>query len=419
MKITVIGAGLLGVTTAYFLARDGHEVDVIDRANGPAMETSFANAGMLTPSMADPWNAPGILGTLLSSFFSSHSSFKLRAKAIPSMIGWGLSFLNNSRKPLYLNNLHRSAALACYSMDMLTKLNEELDIHYDGITTGSLKVFRDQKSLDKLAKLSEHLKDHDMTFRVVKGDALLEVETSLAPVAHQLCGGVYFPGDHAGNAYLFTCEMEKEAKKLGVNFHYGIDVKKMIREGSKVNRVITENDELKADKFVLAAGSYSTLIAKSAGLFVPIRPAKGYSLSVPLNGWNGGPRMPLIDDGFHAAISPLGNVLRIAGTAEFAGYDRSLTRERLDNLYHLLDEIYPDFKPFMNPDKVTEWAGLRPLTADGSPFIGQTEIDNLYINAGHGPLGWTMAAGSAKMLADIIATRRPSIDPKPYSLDRY
>ncbi len=418
MKITVIGAGIIGVTSAYFLAKDGYEVEVIERQDGPALETSFANAGMLTPSMADPWNSPRIFGTLIASLASSHSSFKLRPKALPSMIGWGLSFLNHSRKKHYYKNLHRSADLSCYSMEILAGLNEELDIQYDGYETGSMKVFRDPEAMNELAKLSEHLKDHAMTFQVLKGEEITKVEPSLKAVEHQLCGGVYFPGDHAGNAYLFTCEMEKQARNLGVNFRYGVTVNKMVRSGSKISKLITSEGELTSDLFILCGGSYSMPLARTANLNVPVRPAKGYSLTVPLNGWNGGPRMPLIDDGFHAAISPLGDVLRVAGTAEFAGYDQSLNRNRLDKLYNLVDEIYPQFKPYLDRDKVTEWAGLRPLTVDGSPYIGKTEIENLHLNTGHGPLGWTMAAGSSKMLSDIVKGEKTVLDESTYSLNR-
>lgn len=418
MKITIIGAGIIGVTSAYFLAKEGYEVEVIERQDGPALETSFANAGMLTPSMADPWNSPGILGTLVTSLASSHSSFTLRPKALPSMIGWGLSFLNQSRKKHYFKNLHRSADLSCYSMEILAGLNAELDIEYQGYETGSIKIFRDPEAMDQLAKLSEHLEDHNMTFQVLKGEEVLKVEPSLKAVGQHLCGGVYFPGDHAGNAYQFTCEMEKQARSRGVNFRYGVSVGKMIRSGAKISKLITSEGEVTSDLFILCAGSYSTPLARTAGLNVPVRPAKGYSITVPLNGWNGGPRMPLIDDGFHAAITPLGDVLRVAGTAEFAGYDQSLTRDRLDNLYDLLDEIYPQFRPYLKRDKVTEWAGLRPLTVDGSPYIGRTPIDNLHLNTGHGPLGWTMAAGSAKMLSEIVKGEKTALDESTYSLAR-
>lgn len=418
MKIIIIGAGVIGSTTAYYLAKSGHEVEVIDRQEGPALETSFANAGMLTPSMADPWNAPGIFKTLVSTIGNPHSPFLLRLKALPSLLGWGLSFLNNSREKLYIENIHRSADLSWYSVKLLDELKESLNIKYDQITTGSIKVFRDMQSLENLARLSEHLIPHGMTFEVLKGNDLLKAEPSLEPVIDKLAGGVHFPDDQAGNAYKFTCEIENEAKKLGAKFNYGVNLEKMIKKHNDISALRTNLGDMTADKYILCAGSFSTPLAKSIGVNIPVRPAKGYSITVPLNGWNGGPRMPIIDDGFHAAISPLGDVLRIAGTAEFAGLDQRVTSDRVANMYDLLSEIYPDFEPYLDKDKVTEWAGLRPISVDGSPYLGKTDVANLMVNTGHGPLGWTMAVGSAKMLADIIDGNEPALDPNQYSLNR-
>ncbi|MDG1858851.1 MAG: D-amino acid dehydrogenase [Emcibacteraceae bacterium] len=418
MKITIVGAGIIGTTSAYYLSKAGHDVTVIDRQNGPGLETSFANAGMLTPSMSDPWNSPGIIKTLIGTIGDPHSAFLLRLKALPSLIGWGLSFLNNSREKKYNKNLHRCADMACYSLKLMNDIRENLNLNYDQITTGSLKIFRNHESLQKLAKLSTNLKDHDMRFEVLYGDDLVNREPSLAPIIGELAGGVYFPDDQAGNAYKFTCEIENEAKKLGAKFRYGVEVDKLIERHGKITALRTNDGDVKSDSFILCAGSFTTPLAKSVGVNVPVRPAKGYSITVPLNGWNNGPSMPIIDDDFHAAISPLGDVLRIAGTAEFAGLDQSLTESRLKNMYDLLDEFYPEFKPYFDRDKVIEWAGLRPLSVDGAPYIGKTKISNLMVNTGHGPLGWTMAAGSAKMLSDIINEKEPDINPAPFNLYR-
>jgi D-amino-acid dehydrogenase len=221
-----------------------------------------------------------------------------------------------------------------------------------------------------------------MRYQVCYGEELLKIEPSLAPVIGPIVGGVYFPDDQAGNAYKFTSEIEQEAIKHGARFHYGVSVEKLHKKAGKITSAKTDHGYFDADLYILAAGSYSTPLAKSAGLNVPVCPAKGYSITVPLNGWNGGPKMPIIDDGFHAAISPLGNVLRVAGTAEFAGLDQSLKEDRVNNMYNLLDELYPYFESYFEREKVTEWAGLRPLTVDGSPYIGKTSLDNLYINTG-------------------------------------
>ncbi len=257
-----------------------------------------------------------------------------------------------------------------------------------------------------------------MSFRVVSGKELLEIDPSLSHCADELCGALYFPDDHAGNAYLFTCEIEKAAKQMGVTFHYGVSVDKIVKEGGRVRKIETSVGTKECDHLVLAAGSYSTPLAKAVGINIPVRPAKGYSLSIPMKGWNAGPKMPINDDDFHAAVTPLGNTLRVAGTAEFAGLDASLDRARLDALYDLVKDIYPDFYETIDRSEVAEWAGLRPLSLDGSPYLGKTEIENLYLNTGHGPLGWTMACGSAQMLSDIIAGKETALDKSAYNIKR-
>ena len=419
MKITIVGAGLLGVTSAYFLAKDGHEVTVVDRQEGPALETSFANAGMLTPSMSDPWNSPGILGTVVKNLGNPASGFLLRLKALPSLIGWGLQFLLKSSEKQFLKNMHVSADMSFYSVGILNELREELNLKYDALNTGAMKIFRNQSSMDEYAKLARHLGEHNMQYKIVAPDELVEIEPSLETIKDELCGGIYYPDDEAGNAYKYTIELAKHAETMGVNFRYGVTVERIIRNGSNIEKLITSDGDLTADKYVLCAGSFSPLLARDVGLNVPVRPAKGYSISVPITGWNMGPKMPIVDDDFHGAITPLGNTLRIAGTAELTGYDDTLTQSRIDNLYNFLEGIYPDLSAGIKKVDVAEWSGFRPMTTDGVPIIGETPIQNLYLNTGHGPLGWTMAAGSAKMLSDLIAERQTVLNSKNYSFARF
>jgi len=418
MKITIIGAGLLGVTSAYFLAKEGHEVEVLDRQDGPALETSFANGGMLTPSMADPWNSPGILLTMIKSIGRNDSGFLLRLKAIPSLIGWGIKFLLNSSEEKFLSNMHISATLSCYSLNILKDLRNELNLDYDGLQTGSLKIFREKASMDDYAKLATHLSQHNMRYQILNPDELVEIEPSLEPIKNELCGGIYYPDDESGDAYKFTCEMARHAEELGVKFRYGITVEDIVMQGSKIEKLETNQGDRTAELFVLCAGSFSYLLGKKIGLNIPLRPAKGYSISVPIEGWNRGPKMPVVDDGFHAAITPIGNVLRVAGTAELTGFDDKLSQDRIDNLYNFLSEIYNDLSLSIDKASVKEWSGFRPMTTDGVPIIGKTPIDNLYLNTGHGPLGWTMAAGSAKILTDIVQGEKPALNPDIYNLSR-
>lgn len=418
MKITIIGAGIIGVTSAYFLAKDGYEVEVLERQDGPALETSFANAGMLTPSMADPWNSPGILFTVLKNIGNSHSGFLLRLKAVPSLIGWGIKFLLNSSEKKFLNNMHKSADLSCYSLDILKKLREELDLEYEGLQTGSIKIFRDQGSMDDYAKLASHLSQHNMRHEILTPDEVIGVEPSLEQIKDELCGGIYFPDDEAGDAYKFTCEMAQRAEDIGVKFRYGVNVEDVVKNGSAIDKLLTNQGEVTSDRYVLCAGSFSYPFGKKIGLTIPVRPAKGYSISVSIDGWNRGPGMPIVDDGFHAAITPLGNELRVAGTAELTGFDNALTQERIDNLYGFLNEIYGDLGQNIDKTKVKEWSGFRPMTTDGAPIIGETAIENLYLNTGHGPLGWTMACGSAQMLTDIIKGNETYLNARDFSLSR-
>ena len=418
MKITIIGAGIIGVTTSYFLAKYGYEVEVLERQAGPALETSFANAGMITPSMADPWNSPGILTTLVKNIGRKDSAFLLRLNALPSLVGWGLSFLLNSNEKSFLKNTHLSADLSCYSLKILKKLRAELGLEYEQRETGSLKVFRDKGSMDKYAKISSYLEQYDMRFKVVYGTEILEIEPSLEPIIEELCGAIFYPDDEAGNAYKFTCELAKVAEKEGVKFRYDVSAEKLSIVDGVISEIITNKGEVRADKYILCAGSFSPLLAHAVGVDIPVRPVKGYSISVPLNGWNKGPIMPIIDDGFHAAITPLGDILRVAGTAEFAGYDDHLDQDRINNLYELLEEIYPNFGAVVKREHVKEWCGFRPMSTDGIPFIGETPVKNLFVNTGHGPLGWTMASGSAKMLCDIVTGATPELDLNSYGLGR-
>lgn len=418
MKVVIIGAGLLGVTSAYFLAREGHDVVVLDRQEGPAQETSFANAGMLTPAMTSPWNSPGILSTFFKNVGRKDSPFLLRLKAIPSLCIWGILFLLNANEKKFLRSKADGVNLSLYSLKVMKKIREELDIKYKQIITGSCKIFYDQKSFDDYSEYVKLLDQHGIKYDVVSPDRMVEIEPSLKPIKDKLCGGVFFPGDEAGDAYEFTCMLEKETIKLGAQFHYGIDVKSIEANSQKISKIITPEDDFVADIFVLCAGSFSHELAKLVNVNIPVKPVKGYSISIPMEGFNNAPKMTVVDDHFHSAITPLGDVLRVTAAAEFTGYDDSLDQQQINQLYHLSQEIFPGLKPLLTQKDITQWCGFRPMSVDGNPYIGKTNLNNLFLNTGHGSFGWTMAAGSAKILADIIVGNTPEIDASPYTLDR-
>lgn len=420
MHIVVIGAGLLGLTTAWFLRQQGCEVTVIDRAEGPGRETSFANGGMLHASQANPWNEPGVLGHALKMLGKEDAALLFRLRALPAMLGWGLRFIRNSSPALYLRNFEKNAHLARYSLACMADLREAIGTAYDYDARGTLKLFRTPEGVSAAAAMCRQLADWGIAFEVVDGAGAVGLEPALSPIADKLAGGLYFPADESGDAHRF-CELLAAANAArGVSFRYRTQVKRLLRDAKRMLGVSTvEGDFVEADAFVIAAGSHSAPLARELGLAVPVQPAKGYSITLPLGEWQAPPRMPVIDDFLHAAVCPLGDRLRVAGTAEFAGYDLRLTPARIANLFKLLQQLYPAFTPHLEPARATQWTGLRPMSADGVGIMGRTRLANVFLNTGHGPLGWTMAAGAGRLVADEIVGRTPALELEPYRLSRF
>jgi len=418
MRIVVIGAGLLGVTTAYFLARSGHKVTVIDRRDGPGLETSFANGGMLTPSQAAPWNTPGISLKLLKWFGRTESPLLLRPAALFSILGWGAAFLYHSAPARFMLNQRKNALLAGYSLRILRQLRDELDIHYDETLNGTMKIYRTHGAFKEARTWFDTLKEN-VHFEVLDNAGVIRREPALAAVADKIAGGIYYPGDEAGDAYKFCREMAHIASVKGVSFRYGTLVKGLLRSGNLISAVHTPAGEFEADVFVLAAGSYSRVLAKSAGISLPINPVKGYSLTLSCDPGDPMPVVPVIDESRHIAITPLGNRIRIAGMAELAGYDTTIDDHRIDMMLAFFCELYPQQKWNADPAAGGSWAGLRPYTSDGVPVMGPSPVENLYLNTGHGHLGWSMAAGSARLVADLIISGKTEVDLVPYQLDRF
>lgn len=420
MRIVVIGAGLLGLTTAWFLRQHGCEVLVLDRAEGPGRETSFANGGMLHASQANPWNEPGVFGHALKMLGKEDAALLVRLRAVPSLLGWGLRFVQHSQPARYLRNFEKNAHLARYSLSMMRELRAATGPDYDYATRGTLKLFRDAAGVAGAARLCRQLSDWGIEFRVVDGAGAVALEPALAPIGERLAGGLYFPADESGDAHRFCELLAAAAAAQGVRFAYGSPIKRLLRAGERVLGVSTRDGAYhEADAFVLAAGSYSAPLAKQVGLAVPVQPAKGYSITVPCADWDARPTLPVIDDFLHAAVCPLAGRLRVAGTAEFAGFDLRLTPSRIANLFGLLKQLYPAVAPHLDPARVQAWTGLRPMSADGVGIMGATAISNLFLNTGHGPLGWTMAAGAGKLVADEIAGVAPALDLAQYRLARF
>lgn len=417
MKIVVIGSGLIGATTAYLLRCRGHDVTVVDREDGPGLETSFANAGLLTPSMSQPWNAPGSWRVLLSSLGRSDSPMQLRLKALPALAGWGITFLRNSSPEAFERNTRSNLQLALYSRKIMQSLRQDTAIEYGRSARGTLSVFRDRAALDRAAEGATRLSSEGLSFRRLSTDETVDLEPTLEPIASHIMGGLHYDMDETGNARQFCVALTEHAKRAGVAFCFCTEVSALEVNGDHVASVITEKERLQADCYLVAAGSYSTTLLKSLGLDLPVRPVKGYSVTFDNPGNRCPLGIPVVDDQLHAAVTPLPGVIRAAGTAEFTGYDRRPNAARVRNLLGLVQRILPTAPLDLTIGR--PWCGLRAMSADGVPLIGLTRIKNLLVSTGHGHLGWTMAAGSAQLLADLISGDAPDLDPRPYDPKRF
>jgi D-amino-acid dehydrogenase len=418
VKALIIGSGLIGTASAYFLSRRGWEVTVLDRQDGPAQETSFANGSLLTPSMPEPWNAPGSWRVLLKSLGRSDSPLQLRWKALPQLAGWGTGFMRNSSAARYERNSVKNLKLALHSLEVLASIRQETGIEYGCVSHGSLRVIRDPATLERALVWAEQLRGEGLTFRCLTSDEMVAMEPALAPIAGRLAGGIHYPADEIGNAYKFTVGLADHARRGGVEFRFGTPVTGIeVRQG-KAAAVLSGADRFTADCYIVAAGSYSPLLLKRLGVHVPVRPAKGYSITFERPQLDPPLRMPVADDDFHAVVVPLENVIRVAGTAEFTGYDLSLSEARIQNLMTLVKQVLP--KGGFERSQAKPWCGLRPTSVDGVPIIGKTPIGNLWLNTGHGHLGWTMAAGSGQLLSDLV-TGSPAakLNPDAYALARF
>jgi D-amino-acid dehydrogenase len=410
----VIGGGLAGLATAQVLAERGEQVRVLELLDGVGLETSFANAGLLTPSMPEPWNGPGAVGHLAGSVFGRHSSIRLNVRAIPSLLTWGISFLRNSSPDRFHSAVDDNFRLARYSRERTAELTERLGLRYDFLDGGSLCVFRERQAMAERQAICDRLRNSGMNSREVDRDEIVEIEPALAGTAAEFIGGIWLPDDATGDAHLYCRELERTIVGDGGVVETGVRVSGLSIRNGVLFGVDTDHGRIEADRVVVAAGTRSPDLLRTTGRSLPIKPAKGHSLTFEYDDPGELPGVGIVDDSAHAVVSPFGERIRVVGFAEFAGFDKSIGRRRLDQLFGVLESLLPHIAAQVDRDQGVPWAGLRPMSADGRPHIGPAGIDGLYVNSGHGALGWTMAMGSAQLLVDQMLGDRPAIDPRPF-----
>jgi D-amino-acid dehydrogenase len=416
VKVLVLGSGVIGVTTAYYLARSGHDVTVVDRQPKPALETSFANAGEVSPGYSSPWAGPGVPVKAIKWLLMRHGPLVIWPKLDPVMWIWLLKLLRNCTEARYAINKSRMIPIAEYSRDCLRALRAEAGIHYDERSRGTLQLFRKQAQLDGTAGDIEVLRQYGVPYEVLDRDGCVAAEPALSAVKDKFVGGMRLPQDETGDCHMFTEALAAEAAKLGVQFRFNTGIERLVADGSKIAGVVTGAGMLQADAYVAALGSWTPRLLRPLGISVPVYPVKGYSITVPVVDAEAAPVSTVMDESYKVAITRLGDRIRVGGTAEISGYSNRLDAARRATLDHSLTDMFPRGGDLA---KASFWCGLRPMTPDGPPVIGATRYGNLHLNAGHGTLGWTMACGSARVLADLISGRKPDIDASELAISRY
>lgn len=416
MKTVILGSGVIGVTTAWYLSRLGHEVIVLDRQPGPGLETSFGNAGEISPGYASPWAAPGIPRKAIGWLMMRHAPLILSARTDPQMLGWLAAMLRNCTEDRYRINKGRMVRIAEYSRDCLMELRADTGIAYDQRMQGTLQLFRNQKQLDGIGKDVEVLREGGVPFEVLDVAGCVAAEPGLAASRDKLVGGLRLPNDETGDCHKFTANLAAMAASAGVTFCYDTEILALEQEAGRISGVTTSSGRYRGDRYILALGSYSPLLARPLGLRLPVYPVKGYSITVPITDAAAAPRSTLMDETFKIAITRLGDRIRVGGMAEISGYNHRLAARRRATLEHSVGDLFPGSGDLAS---ASFWTGLRPMTPDGTPIIGETRYPNLFLNTGHGTLGWTMACGSARLLADILGGRTPDIEHHDLGISRY
>ncbi len=415
-SVLVLGSGVIGTSIAYYAAKAGHQVTVLDRQGAPALETSFANAGEVSPGYSSPWAGPGVPLKAIQWMVMRHSPLVIWPLLDPAMWRWGFRMLTNCTEKAYALNKSRMVPIAEYSRDCLKALRAETGIAYDDRALGTLQLFRTQRQLDGTAKDIEVLKQYGVPYEVLDKPGFLKVEPALKLTQEKFVGALRLPGDETGDCQLFTTRLAEMAKALGVRFHFDTRIERIEHDGRQVTGVHTSAGTLTADRYVAALGSFTPQMVAPLGLKLPVYPIKGYSITVPITDPKGAPESTVMDETHKVAVTRLGERIRVGGTAEIAGFSLALREARRETLTHVVTDLFPTGG---DVSKASFWCGLRPMTPDGTPLVGPTKVPNLLLATGHGTLGWTMAAGTGRVIADLISGRKPEISLDGLTLDRY
>jgi D-amino-acid dehydrogenase len=416
MKVLVLGSGVIGVASAYHLARAGHEVTVVDRQPAAALETSYGNAGEVSPGYSAPWAGPGVPIKAIKWLLMQHRPLVIRPNLDLNLVRWGVAMLRNCTAARYEVNKGRMVRLAEYSRDCLKTLRAETGIAYDQRMQGTLQLFRTSAQLDGTAADIAILKRYGVAFELLDREGCIRHEPALARVRDKFVGGLLLPGDETGDCFKFTQNLAALAAQQGVQFRYGTTIQRLQLARKQIDGVVTDAGTLKADAYLVALGSYSPLLLKGAGIRIPVYPVKGYSITVPITDASGAPESTVMDETHKVAVTRLGDRIRVGGTAELAGYTLKLHEARRHTLEHVVTDLFPRGG---DVSRAEFWCGLRPMTPDGTPVLGATRLPNLYLATGHGTLGWTMAAGTGRVIADLIGGRAPDIAMDGLTIDRY
>jgi len=417
MRVAVLGGGVIGISAAYHLARAGAEVQVVDRCGGPALETSFANAGQVSPGYSTPWAAPGIPLKALKWMLQRHAPLRIRPDGSLRQLRWLACMLTQCSSANYALNKQRMMRLAEYSRDVLRALRDELQLSYEQRSLGTLQLFRSQAQLDAAARDVAVLSELGVPFELLGRDELARAEPALARVKERLSGGLRLPNDETGDCHLFTQQLAAAAAAIGVKFHFDTAIERIEVEAGRFIAVrLKRGERLSADRCVVALGSHSPAMLRPLGIDLPVYPVKGYSLTLPLLDEACAPVSTVLDETYKVAVTRFDRRIRVGGMAEVAGFDLSLRPGARRTLQMVTEDLFPGASELARGHF---WTGLRPMTPDSTPVVGATSVQRLFIDTGHGTLGWTMAAGSGRLIADLVTGRTPDIDPDGLSIDRY